>query len=105
MIYSCCDELRRTVVRQTAGWNGIDFLEVIDHAAANEGDRQRFLAVHFVKALGALACGEKYPHRRRRAGTEYQSARRQRRQRRQRSCADRRSGPSRRFFALPFAAG
>jgi hypothetical protein len=55
MIYSCCDELRRTVVRQTAGWNGIDFLEVIDRAAPNEADRQRYLDVHFVKPLGSLA--------------------------------------------------
>ena len=54
MIYSCCDELRRTVVAQTAGWNGIDFLEVLDSAAPTEADRQRFLMVHFVKPLGTL---------------------------------------------------
>jgi len=54
MIYFCCDDLRRTVVSQAAGWNGIDFLEVVDHAAANDADRQRFLTVHFVKNLGAL---------------------------------------------------
>jgi len=59
MIYSCCDELRRTVVRQAADWNGIDFLEVIDRAAANPADRQRFLTVHFVKALGALVLAPK----------------------------------------------
>jgi uncharacterized phage protein gp47/JayE len=54
LIYSCCDKLRRTVVAQTPGWNGIDFLEVIDSAAPNEADRQRFLTVHFVKPLGTL---------------------------------------------------
>jgi hypothetical protein len=54
LIYSCCDELRRTVVAQTPGWNGIDFLEVLDSAAPNEADRQRFLMVHFVKPLGTL---------------------------------------------------
>ena len=59
MIYSCCDELRRSVVRQKAGWNGIDFLEVIDRAATNEADRQRFLTVHFVKELGTLALDPK----------------------------------------------
>jgi hypothetical protein len=54
VIYSCCDELRRTVVEQASGWNGIDFLEVIDRAAPSEGDRQRFLTVHFVKPLEGL---------------------------------------------------
>ena len=52
MIYSCCDELRAHVVRQTPALNGIDFLEVIDSAAPTEADRQRFLTVHFVKPLG-----------------------------------------------------
>ena len=37
------------------GWNGIDFLEVLDSAAPTEADRQRFLTVHFVKPLGILA--------------------------------------------------
>jgi uncharacterized phage protein gp47/JayE len=55
LIYTCCDELRRTVVTQTAGWNGIDFLEVLDSAAPNQADRQRFLIVHFVKPLGTLS--------------------------------------------------
>lgn len=54
MIYSCCDELRRTVVKRTPGWNGIDFIEVIDRAASSQTERQRFLTVHFLKPLGAL---------------------------------------------------
>jgi hypothetical protein len=55
LIYSCCDELRRTAVRAHPTLCGIDFLEVLDRAAPNEADRQRFLMVHFVKPLGALA--------------------------------------------------
>jgi hypothetical protein len=52
--YSCCDELRRQVVRDHPTLNGIDFLEVIDHAASTEAERQRKLELHFVKPLGAL---------------------------------------------------
>lgn len=55
MIYSCCDELRRSVVAQASGWNGIDYLEVLDSGAPSPSDRQRFLMVHFVKPLGAPA--------------------------------------------------
>jgi hypothetical protein len=55
MIYSCCDRLRRTAVSAHPTLNGIDFLEVLDSAAPTEADRQRFLTVHFVKPLGALA--------------------------------------------------
>jgi hypothetical protein len=52
MIYFCCDERRRKLVRDPAsGLNGIDFLEVLDQEAANESDRQRFLYVHFLKDL------------------------------------------------------
>ena len=54
MTYSCCDELRRQVVRDHPTLNGIDFLEVIDHAAPTEAERQRKLELHFVKPLGAL---------------------------------------------------
>ena len=54
MTYSCCDELRRQVVRDHPTLNGIDFLEVIDHAASTEAERQRKLELHFVKPLGAL---------------------------------------------------
>ncbi|MDS9470127.1 hypothetical protein RGQ15_21475 [Paracoccus sp. MBLB3053] len=48
MIYRCCDLLRREETRASA-LNGIDFLEVIDHAAPVEADRQRFLHVHLLK--------------------------------------------------------
>ncbi len=54
MKYSCCDELRRQVVRNHPTLNGIDFLEVIDHTAPTEAERQRKLKLHFVKPLGAL---------------------------------------------------
>ena len=54
MTYSCCDELRRQVVRDHPTLNGIDFLEVIDRAAPTEAERQRKLELHFVKPLGAL---------------------------------------------------
>ena len=54
MRYSCCDELRRQVVRDHPTLNGIDFLEVIDHTAPTEAERQRKLEIHFVKPLGAL---------------------------------------------------
>jgi Baseplate J-like protein len=55
VIYSCCDALRRQIVRAHPTLNGIDYLEVIDRAAPSEAERQRKLEVHFVKALGALA--------------------------------------------------
>jgi len=51
-LYFCCDERRRDEVRGTA-LNGIDYLEVVDHDAANEADRQRFLRVHFVNDIAA----------------------------------------------------
>ncbi len=52
MMYFCCDESRRLAVAERADWNGIDFLEVVDHAALTHADRQRVLHVHFLKALG-----------------------------------------------------
>jgi hypothetical protein len=48
MMYFCCDSLRREATRQSA-LNGIDFIEVIDQAAAVEADRQRFLHIHLLK--------------------------------------------------------
>lgn len=52
MIYFCCDERRRHEVRDPAsGLNGIDFLEVLDTAAATESERQRKLSIHFLKDL------------------------------------------------------
>jgi Baseplate J-like protein len=52
MIYFCCDERRRQLVRNSANQlNGIDFLEVLDTQAQNDSDRQRWLYVHFLKDL------------------------------------------------------
>lgn len=56
MIYFCCDERRRALVRDHGvvngvDYNGIDFLEVLDNDAPLAGDRQRFLFVHFLKPL------------------------------------------------------
>jgi hypothetical protein len=51
-LYFCCDERRRDEVRGSA-LNGIDYLEVVDHDAAVEADRQRFLRVHFINSIGA----------------------------------------------------
>ncbi len=48
MIYFCCDLLRREATRQSP-LNGIDFIEVIDAAAAVEADRQRFIHVHLLR--------------------------------------------------------
>ena len=59
MIYRCCDERRREWVRDHGvvngvDYNGIDFLEVLDHDATTQSDRQRKLFVHFIKPLTAL---------------------------------------------------
>lgn len=55
MIYFCCDDRRRIEVRDHSGFNGIDFLEVLDLAATNQADRQRTLFVHMLKPIaGAL---------------------------------------------------
>ena len=52
MIYFCCDdERRRAAVRSHASLNGIDFLEVSDEPQDHLADRQRFLFVHFIKAV------------------------------------------------------
>ncbi len=51
-LYFCCDERRRDAVRGSA-LNGIDYLEVVDHDAPNDADRQRFLRVHFVNDIAA----------------------------------------------------
>jgi hypothetical protein len=47
-VYFCCNDLRRNAVRGQTTLNGIDFLEVVDHAAPTDADRQRILRVHFV---------------------------------------------------------
>lgn len=53
MIYFCCDQRRREAVRQS-GFNGIDFVEVIDREAAIEADRQRFLHLYLVNDPGTV---------------------------------------------------
>lgn len=57
-IYFCCDEKRRTAVKNKAGLNGIDFLEVRDGPAVPLAERQRTLFVHFLKADGVAALTE-----------------------------------------------
>jgi hypothetical protein len=56
MIYFCCDDRRRTVVRRQTIFNGIDFLEVVDNPSDPPEIRQRTLRVHFIHPLapGAL---------------------------------------------------
>ncbi len=54
MIYFCCDERRREMVRGRDDLNGIDYLEVLDDPMHPE-DRQRILKVYF---LNPLAEGE-----------------------------------------------
>jgi hypothetical protein len=47
MIYRCCSENRPSAVEGNAALNGIDYLEVLDHAAIPLGSpRQRTLLVH-----------------------------------------------------------
>ena len=48
-VFFCCDDRRRALVRQHGTLNGIDFLEVIDHAEPVLAERQRRLRVNFVK--------------------------------------------------------
>src|SRR4051794_11752618 len=55
-LYFCCDEHRRDSIRGSA-LNGIDHLEVVDHDAITEADRQRFLRLHFVNDLGSGSLG------------------------------------------------
>jgi Baseplate J-like protein len=55
-LYFCCDERRRDSIRGTA-LNGIDYLEVVDHDAATDADRQRFLRVHFVNDITPNSLG------------------------------------------------
>jgi len=50
MIYFCCDQFRRSAV-QGSTLNGIDFLEVMDHDAPTDDERQRLLTLHFVNQL------------------------------------------------------
>lgn len=52
MIYSCCDDRRRTGVIDST-LNGIDFLEVLDDPSLPNDQRQRKLFVHLLKPLAA----------------------------------------------------
>lgn len=60
MIYTCCDENRRTAVAQHAILNGIDWLEVLDRDAPADSPRQRTLMVRLLKAapVGHLSLGQ-----------------------------------------------
>jgi hypothetical protein len=50
MIFNCCDENRKAAVLGNPTINGIDYLEVLDHAAIPLGSpRQRTLLVHCLK--------------------------------------------------------
>lgn len=57
MIYFCCEEGRRSLVRQHPSLNGIDYLEVIHHAEVNVAEQQRKLRVFFVKEPNAALQG------------------------------------------------
>ncbi len=51
MIYFCCEEGRRSLVRLHPTLNAVDFLEVVDREEPVEDERQRLLRVYFVKPL------------------------------------------------------
>jgi hypothetical protein len=72
MIYACCKPERRDILAQQSppGFNGIDFLEVIDHPGDPDSIRQRILQVHFIHDLApgqlglrnvVLSWGERIP--------------------------------------------
>lgn len=55
MIYSCCDNNRKTAVLGNPALNGIDYLEVLDSEAVPLGlPRQQTLLLHCLKAVSAL---------------------------------------------------
>ena len=58
MIYFCCDPLRRNQVAGSA-FNGIDYLEVLDHEIelTDPANRQKKLVVHFINDLAPSALG------------------------------------------------
>lgn len=49
-VFRCCDDLRVETVRAQTKYNGIEWLEVMDHDAPTDAERQRILRVHFVNA-------------------------------------------------------
>ena len=56
MIYFCCDQLRRNQLVGSA-FNGIDYLEVLDHEIelTDPANRQKKLVVHFINDLAPNA--------------------------------------------------
>lgn len=58
MIYFCCDQLRRNQLVGSA-FNGIDYLEVLDHEIelTDPANRQKKLVVHFINDLAPNALG------------------------------------------------
>jgi hypothetical protein len=58
MIYFCCDPLRRNQVAGSA-FNGIDYLEVLDHEIelTDPDNRQKKLVVHFINDLAPNTLG------------------------------------------------
>jgi hypothetical protein len=57
MIYFCCEEGRRSLVRQHPSLNGIDYLEVVHREEANVAEQQLKLRVFFVKPPSAALQG------------------------------------------------
>lgn len=54
MIYNCCNKNRKAAVLGNPTLNGVDYLEVLDHAAIPlNSPRQRTLLVHCLKAVPA----------------------------------------------------
>ena len=58
MIYFCCDQLRRNQLVGSA-FNGIDYLEVLDHEIelSDPANRQKKLVLHFINDLAPNALG------------------------------------------------
>ncbi len=54
-VYTCCNDVRRELVRGHKTLNGIDYLEVLDHEAPSDAERQRILRLHFLNPAPALA--------------------------------------------------
>ena len=59
MIYFCCDQLRRNRLVGSA-FNGIDYLEVLDHEieSSDPTNRQKRLVIHFINDLAVNALSE-----------------------------------------------
>ena len=51
MIYSCCNNLRRTLLEKSEDLNGIDFVEVLPSENQQERRRHHILRIHFVNEL------------------------------------------------------